>query len=40
MKVNDQKFLDDEHARYCEELEAERIKHHQIQPVVDQIRED
>jgi len=40
MKVNDQKFLDDEHARYCEELEDERFKLHQIQPIVDQIRED
>jgi hypothetical protein len=38
MKVNDQKFLDDEHARYCEELENERTRYHEIQPVVEQIK--
>jgi hypothetical protein len=27
MKVNDQKFLDDEHTKYCEELEGERAKY-------------
>jgi len=40
MKVNDQKFLDDEHARYCEELEIERAKYHEIQPTVEQIKAD
>jgi len=40
MKVNDQKFLDDEHSRYCEELEIERAKYHEIQPTVEQIKAD
>ena len=40
MKVNDQKFLDDEHARYCEELENERARYHEIQPIVEQIRNE